>query len=415
MKKVLMIFVVFLFLVSCQSAENKDNKLKSDHEIILQDELDIALDKLNQFSYRTSEMYFNSDVEQNAAYSPLSLFYNLAMLRFVTKNNSYKEISDALSMNQSDIETIVKNYKNNKTFYGDEITEINGNQLETIKEGFFGLDNSVWLKDKLHINTTVLPNLINLFQAKVFKTDFSDKKSVEDYLQNFFGDLDIIMPEFDPGTLMVLMNLLCLKDVWSKGKLRSTEEYMFEGQRTKMLLGNYEDGRAFEGDRYKSFYITTKNGFKLSFILPKDEYNLNQVLNAKTIKEVVTAEHTISSGNTFYQTRCIFPAFQVSSSTSIKDLCQKLGIQTPFQSSLDFSIFQDMEAQISDIQQNIYIDVQQDGIAAGAITYTSIYGDSNMKKKEYEDFVVDRPFGFLITENETDIVLFSGVIQNINK
>ena len=96
----------------------------------------------------------------------------------------------------------------------------------------------------------------------------------------------IILPKFDVSSIFTIMNLLSLKDVWSFGDLKeSTEDYQFNTISSKMLLGNYEDGKIYEEDDFKSFYINTKNGYRLTFILPKNNTSLQDAMSKKTIEK----------------------------------------------------------------------------------------------------------------------------------
>ena len=411
MKRICLIFVCLLFLVSCQSSQNKDNRTNSNYG--LESNEKEILTKLNQFSFQASEKYFNEVKEDNDAFSPLSFYFNLAMINLMAKNIVSKEIADVLSMSQNDIEIIAEKFKNNKLFYGDEIKESNEGKLEAIEEGFFGLDNSFWINENQSINNKILPKLINTFNANVYKIDFSNQKFLEDYTRNFMKNDKIIFPKFDVSSIFTIMNLLSLKDVWSFGDLKeSTEDYQFNTISSKMLLGNYEDGKIYEEDDFKSFYINTKNGYRLTFILPKNNTSLQDVMSKKTIEKVININYTMSNEKTSYKTRCIFPKFTISNSKSLKKLCQNLGIKEMFLPSTDFLIFNENSIFVHDVIQNIYIEVNKNGIDAGAITYTSFFGN-NSQQTEYFDFVVDRSFGFVITDVKANNLLFSGIVQNI--
>ena len=109
---------------------------------------------------------------------------------------------------------------------------------------------------------------------------------------------------------------------------------------------------------------------------------------------------------------CIRDRFTISNSKSLKKLCQNLGIKEMFLPSTDFLIFNENSSFVHDVIQNIYIEVNKNGIDAGAITYTSFFGN-NSQQTEYFDFVVDRSFGFVITDVKANNLLFSGIVQNI--
>ncbi|MDE6407798.1 MAG: hypothetical protein K2K50_04260, partial [Anaeroplasmataceae bacterium] len=66
--------------------------------------------------------------------------------------------------------------------------------------------------------------------------------------------------------------------------------------------------------------------------------------------------------------------------------------------------------QIKQMKQISSLDVNEKGIQGASATFTQISGSP--LPKDCNDFVVDRSFGFIITDCN-NIQLFSGVIYNI--
>nr|MDE5714697.1 hypothetical protein [Anaeroplasmataceae bacterium] len=314
----------------------------------------------------------------------------------------------------SEIKNVASFYKNNRVFYNETIEETIDGKLEAPEEGFFGIDNSIWMNQKYTIKTSGLSQIINTFHANIYKTDFDYlNENIGKYIHNFMRNMDIPLPELDSSSVLTIMNLLLLKDVWSTGALKeSADSYDFNDKKMKMLIGNYEDGMVYEEESFKSFYITTKNGYKLTFVVPKDSHPLNEVFHKELLEKIVSATYKTSNNDVYYKTRCIFPEFRISSSESLKDVCKSMGISEIFSPTSEYIVFDDKGNFINDIKQNIYLDVNKNGIDAGAITYSSIFGNPS-KKIEYNDFIIDRSFGFMITELETNILLFSGTIHNV--
>lgn len=413
MKKFGLIFVFLLLLVSCHNVKEEDSTLVN-RPLASENSTIESLNKLEKFSIKASELYFQDANEGNEVFSPLSLFFQLSMIQSLNKNTTSKEILSALGMNGTEIKTIAGIYKNNKVVYGDHIDIIEEEKLEAVEESFFGIDNSIWMNQDYTINTSLFPTIINNFNSNIYKTNFNNiNLSLKKYIQNFMKNIDIQMPEIDSSAILSVMNLMFLKDVWATETLKESEKfYQFNDKNIRMLMGTYCDGMVYEEESFKSFYILTKNGFKLTFVLPKDAYTLKDVFNQKTLQKLISNKYKTVVGDTYYKTRCIFPKFKISSSKSLKDVCHSLGIHEMFLSTSEYTICDYNGSFISDIKQNIYLDVNQKGIDGGAITYSSLFGDSS-KKTEYNDFVIDRSFGFLITEQDTNTILFSGTIHNI--
>jgi serpin B len=72
----------------------------------------------------------------------------------------------------------------------------------------------------------------------------------------------------------------------------------------------------------------------------------------------------------------------------------------------DLSGISDGAIKISDIQHVTYIKVDEDGTEAAAITAAFILGCAAPEK--LVEFVVDRPFAYIIKEKSTGMILFMG-------
>ena len=110
------------------------------------------------------------------------------------------------------------------------------------------------------------------------------------------------------------------------------------------------------------------------------------------------------------------PKFDISSQTDLSQTLQALGVTSVFNSSTaDFSplIRQthfDGSVRLSKIDHAARVQIDEEGIAAAAYTIMQAPGESIPPEQEV-DFVLDRPFLFLITSRD-NLPLFAGVVNN---
>lgn len=103
----------------------------------------------------------------------------------------------------------------------------------------------------------------------------------------------------------------------------------------------------------------------------------------------------------------------------LKQHMEKLGLTIPFDSRFckDFTgIIQpdDEVVYVSDILQKSFVEIDEDGTKAAAVTWDEVdsgYGGSKRRKRGH-DFVADHPFMFMIHEEFTDSILFVGTVIN---
>ena len=112
----------------------------------------------------------------------------------------------------------------------------------------------------------------------------------------------------------------------------------------------------------------------------------------------------------------IMPRFKFAFELHLNNALKKLGMQKAFISSQsDFTnITDDKRLYISSVVHKSFIDVNENGTEAAAVTSvtfsTTSIGPGDQIQKIY--FIVDKPFVFAITEKDTDAILFIGEVQN---
>ena len=168
-------------------------------------------------------------------------------------------------------------------------------------------------------------------------------------------------------------------------------------------------------------YATTKteNGFKLKFIVPNDGYTIDDVFTKENLKEINSIDGYLAVDDErreYNHTRCLFPEYEASYDQDIKStLSRKFGINAIF--SIDTANLSNLvgtRAYISEILHQTKLIVDRKGIEGAAVTVSPAAGapGPGPYTDVYHDFIVDKAFGFVITDYKNTI-LFSGVIKNI--
>ena len=125
-----------------------------------------------------------------------------------------------------------------------------------------------------------------------------------------------------------------------------------------------------------------------------------------------------------YFTRCLFPEFKAKYDSEINEMLSKnFGIENLFndpgifppERSCDFSNLSDDECYCGSVRHITDLTVDKKGIEGAAVTVIAMDGATSAGPEYqiiYEDFAVDKTFGFIITDSN-DVTLFSGVIDKI--
>ena len=383
---------------------------------------------VNAFSSRfASTIYKAEPNEDEFAVSPISVFMGLSLAAECGEGETQSEILSALGVSLQDLRThtgtlfrsLTKTHKANGVF-GDKTT------------GMLKPANSIWLDESISVNKTCTQTLAEKYYCYSYLADFmnapqSAGKAIQKFIKDQTnGQIDEYW-HFPPSTAFVLINTLYLKDVWeydgSNSRL-TDKEYTFtcldgEVEREKFLQRDYVMGRAHEGEKFTSFYTSTYHGYKIKFILPKDGYSLSEVFTEQTLNEVngVTDYRAEDHENLIrYYTRCLFPTFDADFDNEIRFVLEKeFGIKNMFdRERADFSPLVNGQTWCDGVRHTAELNVDRKGIEGSAVTVIPGAGAPGPDEYEevYLDYVVDRAFGFVITDSY-GVNLFSGIIGEI--
>ena len=153
----------------------------------------------------------------------------------------------------------------------------------------------------------------------------------------------------------------------------------------------------------------------------KGQYNMVVMLpgDGKTSQDVIDA---LSSDNWkewnkgFEEKEHVvvtMPRFKFSFKLELNNVLKKMGMLKAFQPTVaDFSKISDEDLFISSVIHKSYIDVNENGTEAAAVTAIIFTTTSAGNEPPKTYFTVDKPFVFAITEKDTGAILFIGEVQN---
>ena len=375
-----------------------------------------------EFATRFAEAaYSEYDGIGKFAVSPVSVYMALALAAECASGETREELLSALGVSyehlQSDFAYLYRSLE------------------REFKTGEVAVGNSVWVNEGTEVNGGCLDALAEKYFCDSYSADFAGDNeqanlAVRSFVRRLTGGLIDKDFELSPETLFTLVNVLYLKDAWhsSGDDLSFTDsEISFTEQsgnvKTRRFLeGDYLLGRACETDTFASFYVRTAYGYKMKFILPKDGYTAAEVFTAENIalaNSVGDYGGTDNVNRVRYFTRCVFPEFGAAYDNDVKGiLSEYFGVNKLFskgECELG-SLLSDNNATAfcSKVRHVTKLTVDRKGIegAAATIIDAPTASDPGDYKEVYLDFVVDKAFGFVLTDS-CDTTMFAGVIGGI--
>lgn len=278
--------------------------------------------------------------------------------------------------------------------------------------------NSAWVSDDFSIRNHYVSLLSKDYDAFITTQNFSDPatvKAINNWCsENTEGKVTEIIDELGRSDVLVLVNALYFNAPWAKEfDPGSTFEQVFHGAsgdaKVQMMGSRTDYGYAeyqgfqmvelpYQGGRYSMYVVLPPSGKDIDSYMPY----LNESVYAEAMKLMTSREVVLQ-----------MPKFKLETSMILNDPMQKMGIRTAFSGAADFrNIAATGPLALSIVKQKCYIDVSEKGTEAAAVTSAQVRLTA-VNRNPVPRFIVDRPFLFFISDNQTENILFAGKIVNL--
>jgi serpin B len=122
----------------------------------------------------------------------------------------------------------------------------------------------------------------------------------------------------------------------------------------------------------------------------------------------------INSKFTLFRTNLKVPKLNFGYKDEMSDYLKSLGMVDAFNNGADFSHMTDsVKVKVSRALHECRIELDEEGTVAAAVTVIEAVETSAMPEpEEIVDFYLDKPFVFVIFDNQTGVALFMGKVEN---
>lgn len=384
-----------------------------------EDDAITAFQNLKPFFIKSGEAYADGSTK-NRVWSPINSYIALAALTEITAGNSRQQILDAL--NVSDLDTL-------RTQVGAVWEEIYYNFEEEFQEVSL-LANSLWLNEGLNYNQQAMEDIAHYHYASVFQTDLESEeasKALRTWLNNNTGGLltdKTSTAAFPPEAVLTLASTVYLQSKWSdefNAANNTIDPFHAPGgdvtatyMNKKELQTNY-----YWAEDFGAVALFLKNRCKMWFILPDEDKTVMDVLNDSAYLDILTPHEGDEPENYKYmKVNLSVPKFDVASSGNFAEVLKQAGITDVFDPSKSnftgiFVKEQDSfipTVTLTGVNQAARVIIDEQGVKAAS--YLEFPGaGAAAPPEEIIDFILDRPFVFVIADTNTGIPLFTGVVN----
>jgi len=366
---------------------------------------EVAEKSVNDFSFNLlHQMQKNESKTDNYFISPLSLHMDLGMVLNGADGTTYDEMLKTLALEGKSLDQINKDYKT-------LLTEL----PEADPEVQLGLYNSIWYRNSFSFNQSYLDLMAQDFDAAVKGLAF--KKTDASYINDWAsektnGKIKKVLDVIQQDDVMFLVNALYFKGDWAskfdKSKTAAADFNLEDGSQQQVQM-MHQTGyfKNYTGTDYSAIQLPYGNGqFIMTVILPKTGKSLNDVLSHLSSADWASLQNQMSSTSVnLGLPRFTIPAYEIK----LNNILIAMGMKSAFEAnSANFAKMTSGNVNISFVKQNTYLKVDEEGTEAAAVTTTGVGTTSVQLPKE---FICDRPFGLVISEQTSNTILFMGKIM----
>lgn len=330
---------------------------------------------------------------KNYMFSPLSIKLALALAANGAQGETRQEILSAIGIEDTDefngyVKELIQRYSEET---GSQIKISNSIWLNTTRAKGMEFDKAYADKMKEYYNA----------DADLVSSDDAVEKINKWCRESTNGKIDGIIDS--PDFLAALVNAVYFKGTWSS---------QFNEIRTKKQTFTDRDGKKTDIDfmhKKQSFGYYEDDNLKMLELPYRGRAAMYIVLNGdKPVGDISEYIDKIQ----YCDVNVAIPKFNIKFDTKLNDMLSKLGINTAFDDKKAdlYSMFgkysDDVRFYIDSVLHKTYIDVDENGTEAAAVTAVITGAASLAPVTEPKEFVADKPFTFIIADN--DEILFMG-------
>lgn len=367
---------------------------------------------INEFSMN---MYSALPADENIFYSPYSISSALSMLDVGANGATKKELENALGITDLDEWNAEM-----KTYLSKDWSQ----------NTFVNTANSVWMnKDtswSADIEKDFLTPAKDYYSGEVYEADFNgqpDKvvQNVNNWVStNTNKMIPEILKEIPGGTVMMLINAVYFEGKWDTP---FTEDKTFQSS----FYGTDKESVVDMMHLYGEHFTYMDNGEIKGITLPydgdsvvmkvfmptADDGDINELFDKLSNEEKQKLIDSLDDASNVEIDTLQLPKFTDEQSIDgLDDILKNMGIQSAYSESADFSKIADGIA-VSSVNHKAKVIVDENGTKAAAETDIMIKETAMMPSEETYNFIVDKPFVYVIEDQSTGMILFMGRVNSL--
>ncbi|KII74734.1 Serpin I2 [Thelohanellus kitauei] len=277
---------------------------------------------------------------------------------------------------------------------------------------------------RMALNDKYAHVLETVFKSTIEAIDFHNKKEsvakinswVSDCTHNRINDI-LTESQIHDNIAFVLINIIFFKSEW-KNKFNSKDSYFGEFYQEsgsevkaefmtqKCIVRLFDD----EQNRFQALSLDFKSNDLVGlFVLPSEGKTVKDLISILTFTDLKKCIDLSYSSDV----EVSVPKFKIKSKSSIKEILGQMGVKEIFDGQrCNLENISDHPLFVEDIIHSSTVEIDEKGVVAAAATEVTFAFRCAIQTKE---FILNRPFLFVIWDRQTNLPLFVNAIHDPTK
>ncbi len=363
----------------------------------------------NSFSWKLFQKINEKQLAEapngNVFASPFNVAMALAMLYNGADGTTKEAIQSTLELDDLTIQQVNATYKRL------------AQQLTTADRAvILNIANSIWMDMSFPTKPDFLSTNQLFFDSEVQELNFADDASV-DVINNWVNDktngtIESILEEINPDEVMFLISAIYFNANW---------RYPFAPEATQTKAFHLADGsttncemmttlRAFpyyENELFQAVDLMYGDSlFSMTILQPHEDVDINELIGQLDNKQW---EEWINNNFVYDGVILEMPKFEVNYKKDLNEVLSDMGMGVAFSNGANLSRIADAPLYVSRVTHKAFVKVDEEGTEASAVTGIGI---GIVSVPIYPQVILNRPFLYVIRDNQTGTVLFVGKMMN---
>lgn len=366
--------------------------------------------ELDHFFSQSIPVFLSGDEGENRVYSPLNVYMALGMLAETTNGNSRAQVLNLLGT--------------------DSITRLRQQSAAIWKANYRDdgmttclLANSLWLREQEDYHGDTVSILSRDYYASVFRGEMGSDEynsALRTWLNKQTGGLledQINLLEMSSETVLALASTVWFEAAWDEEFIKGNNDTKIfhapTGDTEATFMNQDSKGMTYYwGDQFGAINLRFITEGYMTVILPNEGVSAESLLSdTQCMDFVINRENWENYEDA--SVKLSIPKFDVSSQIDLRDGLKALGVTDIFNGlASDFSAItsQHHEMTLTQATHGARVQIDEEGCVATAYTFMDVTDGGVIHPEKEIDFIVDRPFLFVIY-SPSNLPLFVGIVN----